>query len=455
MFKKVAEHSRATRRRSLRIGIRAARSSSTSAAEEPDAEPDRELRRREQRQRRLAAGHRGRHRPEPLHAVGQPRVPDLQSRRNACDARSRPATSSSPASRMLRKRRPATAATRSSSTTSSRTAGSRAQLAYPTYPERAVLPVRRGTRRRATRPGTWCAYQYVAHQTKLNDYPKFGVWPTQHAYMITVNQFSEPGDDWAGVGVFALERDADERLRQPRGCSTRTCSPSNRTSGAACSRPTSTAPRMPPADAPAPLIEVDDARMGSGALPAGSARRLERDRRLVGAPARSTSRTRAAPDGAVRRQPLRLRAVHPAAGHVERLDTLNDRLMYRMAYRNFGDHQAIVVNHSVDVDGADHAGVRWYELTKTSGNWSISQQGTYEPDTTAAPLDGLGGDGPRRATWPSASRPSNGTAPNYPSIRYAGRLATDPLGRALAGRGDAHGRHGLADRHRAAGATTR
>ena len=45
-----------------------------------------------------------------------------------------------------------------------------------------------------------------------------------------------------------------------------------------------------------------------------------------------------------------------------KLDTLNDRLMYRMAYRNFGDHQAIVVNHSVDADGADHAGVRWYEL---------------------------------------------------------------------------------------------
>ena len=26
--------------------------------------------------------------------------------------------------------------------------------------------------------------------------------------MITVNQFAEPGDGWAGVGVFALERDA-------------------------------------------------------------------------------------------------------------------------------------------------------------------------------------------------------------------------------------------------------
>ena len=37
-------------------------------------------------QRRLTAGHRGRHRPELLHAVGQPPVPHLQSRRDSRDA---------------------------------------------------------------------------------------------------------------------------------------------------------------------------------------------------------------------------------------------------------------------------------------------------------------------------------------------------------------------------------
>ncbi len=98
--------------------------------------------------------------------------------------------------------------------------------------------------------------------------------------------------------------------------------------------------------------------------------------------------------------------------------------MYRMAYRNFGDHQSIVVNHTVDV-GADRAGIRWYDLTKTSGNWSINQQSTY------APSDGL-------HRWMGSSAMDqdgnmaigfsigNGTAPNYPSIKYVGRLATDP-----------------------------
>ena len=37
----------------------------------------------------------------------------------------------------------------------------------------------------------------------------------------------------------------------------------------------------------------------------------------------------------------------PQAGTSNRLDSLADRLMYRLAYRNFGDHESLVVNHSV------------------------------------------------------------------------------------------------------------
>jgi hypothetical protein len=101
--------------------------------------------------------------------------------------------------------------------------------------------------------------------------------------------------------------------------------------------------------------------------------------------------------------------------------------MYRLADRNFGDHEALVVDHSVDTDGADHAGIRWYELNKTTGNWSIAQQGTY------APADGLhrwmgstAMDNDGNLAIGFSTR--NGTAPNYPSIAYAGRLATDPPG---------------------------
>jgi len=47
----------------------------------------------------------------------------------------------------------------------------------------------------------------------------------------------------------------------------------------------------------------------------------------------------------------------PQPGTTQNLDSLSDRLMYRLAYRNFGDHESIVANHTVSA-GAN-TGVRW------------------------------------------------------------------------------------------------
>ncbi len=40
----------------------------------------------------------------------------------------------------------------------------------------------------------------------------------------------------------------------------------------------------------------------------------------------------------------------------EKVDSLGDRLMFRLAYRNFGDHESLVVNHTIA--GGPLAGVR-------------------------------------------------------------------------------------------------
>src|SRR6185369_598095 len=37
----------------------------------------------------------------------------------------------------------------------------------------------------------------------------------------------------------------------------------------------------------------------------------------------------------------------PQAGTSQVLESMADRLMYRVAYRNFGDHESLVVNHSI------------------------------------------------------------------------------------------------------------
>ena len=60
-----------------------------------------------------------------------------------------------------------------------------------------------------------------------------------------------------------------------------------------------------------------------------------------------------------------------------RLDSLADRLMYRLAYRNFGDHESLVVNHSVAANGG--SGVRWYELRSPGATPTLFQSGTFAP----------------------------------------------------------------------------
>src|SRR5262249_47030257 len=65
----------------------------------------------------------------------------------------------------------------------------------------------------------------------------------------------------------------------------------------------------------------------------------------------------------------------PATSNAK-LDALSDRLMHRLQYRNFGTYESLVANHTVDVDGSSHAGVRYYELRRTlpAGGFAIHEQ---------------------------------------------------------------------------------
>jgi len=64
-----------------------------------------------------------------------------------------------------------------------------------------------------------------------------------------------------------------------------------------------------------------------------------------------------------------------------KIDAIPQVLMFRAQYINFGTYQTIMVCHTVDVNNTDRAGIRWYELQKTTINWSVRQQSTYSPDT--------------------------------------------------------------------------
>ncbi len=111
-------------------------------------------------------------------------------------------------------------------------------------------------------------------------------------------------------------------------------------------------------------------------------------------------------------------------GTGQKLDALSAMTMYRLQYRNFGDYQVLMTNHTVNV-GSGRAGVRWYELRNYGSGWSIYQQGTY------APADG-------NSRWMgSIAMNQNGdialgysvsSSSTYPSIRVAGQSSGAPLG---------------------------
>ncbi|MEO5952685.1 MAG: hypothetical protein ABIQ44_09495, partial [Chloroflexia bacterium] len=113
----------------------------------------------------------------------------------------------------------------------------------------------------------------------------------------------------------------------------------------------------------------------------------------------------------------------PQLGTTDRLDGIGDRPMFRLAYRRFSDgHEALVGNKSVSSGGV--SGVRWWEINNaTAGAPTFVQQSTYQPDTTWRWLGSIAMDtqGNLAVGFSASSSTIN------PQLRYAGRLAADPI----------------------------
>jgi hypothetical protein len=114
-------------------------------------------------------------------------------------------------------------------------------------------------------------------------------------------------------------------------------------------------------------------------------------------------------------------------GNLHLLDSLGSRIMQKVQYRKVGSAESLWVLHSVRPGGAVNDAPLWAQLDVTGGTIATTpvQQGVHLPDSTlyrwmgsiAADQDGNVAIG---------YSTSNGVVPNFPSIAYAGRLATDP-----------------------------
>src|SRR5215472_6490166 len=112
----------------------------------------------------------------------------------------------------------------------------------------------------------------------------------------------------------------------------------------------------------------------------------------------------------------------PQLGTNQLLDSLADRLMYRLAYRNFGDHEALVVNHSIT--SGSSAAIRWYEVRSPASTPTLFQQGTFAPDANFRWMGSMAMDhvGNIAVGYSVSSSSLN------PGIRFTGRAPTDPAG---------------------------
>src|SRR5262249_32850352 len=195
-------------------------------------------------------------------------------------------------------------------------------------------------------------------------YPKYGIWPD--AYYNSINVF--PGKSFAGAQACALDR---------------TAMLAGAPASAICFQQPPSVSSLLPAD-------LD----GSTPPPAGSPNffvgladathlNLFRFHADFANPASSTfSGPTLVPVAEFNEicAGANTRACIPEPPPAEKLDTLGDRVMFRLAYRNFGDHESLVVNHTVL--GGLLAGVRWYEIRNPGSAPAVFQEGTViDPNT--------------------------------------------------------------------------
>ena len=117
-----------------------------------------------------------------------------------------------------------------------------------------------------------------------------------------------------------------------------------------------------------------------------------------------------------------------SANTTNQLDSLGDRLMFRLDYRNFGDHESLVVDHSVCVSSCSGVapgptGMRWYEF-RTPSSPTLFQSGTFAPDSAYRWLGSVAQDG----SGDIAMGYSVSSSTLVPGIRYTVRTPADAAG---------------------------
>jgi hypothetical protein len=293
------------------------------------------------------------------------------------------------------------------------------------------------------------SYYRYAFSTGFNfpDYPKYGVW--RDSYIITTREFGILDPEVYAIGVYGLERnkmiDGNPNARAVafvldyRDVGLELI-------GDGLLPPDVDGKTKPKNAATAPIVGTQDDQGGYGAT-VDALNIWELDVKWRSSPTASLVFKAQLPTAAFDSNFPCQPTGPPGSGVTNRdclpqpgvdpsryLDILSyrQRPTWRLAYRATLNYDTMVTSQSVEaLPGV--AGMRWYEIRRTNGTYSIRQQGTHAP-----------ADGVHRWMGSIAMDKKGNAALGYsvvnattvfPGIRYTGRLAGDPLGTMPQGEG--------------------
>lgn len=259
--------------------------------------------------------------------------------------------------------------------------------------------------------GTYYRYAFSYGTTQFNDYPKLGVWPD--GYYASYNIFNN-GQTFAGSKACAFDR---AKMLAGDPTATQQCFQLGTSYGGLLPSDLD-GTTAPPAGSPNFFMNFGTNSLNLWKFHVDFANSANTT--FTGPTNIPVAAFNAACSGGG--------ACIPQPGTSNKLDSLADRLMYRLAYRNRAGVESLVVNHSVAVGTNKRSqvtSVRWYEIRISNGTAAVYQQGTLGTS-----------DGIHRWMGSIASDKQGNIALGYsassssvfPSIRYTGRLVTDALG---------------------------
>lgn len=251
---------------------------------------------------------------------------------------------------------------------------------------------------------------YAFQYSQFNDYPKVGVWPD--GYYLTFNMFT---NTFQGAKVCAYDR-AAMLAGLP---ATQQCFQLSSSFGGLLPADVDGA-TAPPAGSPNYLVSRLSGTSSLGMWKFHVDWSNAANSTLTGPSAIAAAAYNAACGGGT---------CVPQPGTNQKLDSLADRLMFRLAYRNIGGVERMVVNHSVQVNssakpGSGNSAVRWYEIRGMSTAPAIVQQASYSPDTSFRWMGSAATD--KQGNMAIGYSKSSSTV--KPSLAFATRLADDAPG---------------------------